>query len=165
MIATVVFASLILVPIALLVLLRSNGTVLFLSVCLGYMLAQFVSADMVEGLSMFVKLNALVVGDYFQMILLCLPVVLILLFARGSKHNGLGKIIHFLPGIAAGLLLGLLAVGYMPRELQTEIKALEYWRVLSNLQTGIVIAGAFFGLLHLFMDRPKHDHNKKGKHH
>ena len=165
MVGTAVFAGLIAVPILLLLLLRSNGTVVFLSVCLGYLLAQFVSGDIVEGLSMFISLNSLVVGDYFQLLLLVLPVLLTLLFSRRSTHKGLGKLVHILPGIAAGLLVGLLAVGFLPGALQVEVKQVEYWKVLNNLQTGIVLAGAFFGLLHLFLERPKHEHHKKSKHH
>ena len=165
MVGTIVFICLALVPILLVVLFRANGTTTFLSVCLGYLLAHFVSADVVEGLAMFVKLDKLIVGDYLQLALLVLPVLLVLLFSKGSSHGGLNKFVHLLPGIAAGFLLALLAVEFMPNDLQADVKAWHYWRVLSNLQTGIVLFGAFFGLTHLFLDRPKHEgHHKFSKH-
>jgi len=162
MVGLLLFAGLAIVPILLVVLFRANGTTAFLSVCLGYLLAHFVSADIVEGLALFVKLDKLIVGDYLQLALLVLPVLLVLIFSKGSFHGGEKKFVHVLPGVAAGLLLALLAVEFMPKAMQADVKAFQYWRTMSNLQTGIVLFGTFFGLTHLFLDRPKHEgHGKK----
>lgn len=163
----IVLAALVLVPAAVIVLLRVNGAIALMSLCLGSVLIAYTATD-VEGVltSFAAKNSGLAVNQWTQLGLLVAPFLLTVLFTRGSV-NGSKKLTNVLPAVATGLLFALLIVPLLSASLQRNIHSQPAWNQLSNLQTAIILSGAAFSLLFLlFTHRTrKHDDDAGGKKH
>ncbi|QQS20092.1 hypothetical protein IPL85_01390 [Candidatus Saccharibacteria bacterium] len=155
-----ILACLVVLPPLATVLLRSNGMLVFLSICMGSMLATYVAGDVTSVIAGASKSNALVTMQWTQLGLLMLPVPLVLYFSR-KKLKGLKLFLGAIAAAAGGGLLALIAVPYMSVTQQTAIKSTQLWHELNNLETSFVIAGATITILHLFMTRWKPDGDKK----
>jgi hypothetical protein len=152
------------VPIALLMLLRINATLVFLSLCLGDVLVQFVGNDAHDLLSIAAKHGSKGFNqNYIQLGLLLFPVVLTMVFMIRSI-KGAKLVWNVLPAVGVGLVGALLLVPLLPGGSTDTILQSEGWRQLTNAQTLIVIASTFICLLFLWAQRPKHAH-ESGKHH
>ncbi len=161
-----ILAALALVPVLLIVLLRVNGAIAFMSLCLGSVLQTYVAADVTDLVGSLAKKGSFSIGSWVQLGLLVVPFLLTVLFTRGGV-NGSKKFTNFLPALATGLLTALLVVPLLPANWQRNIHALSVWHQLSNLQTSVIIGGAVFSLLFLlFTHRTRHggDEKKHGKH-
>src|ERR1700744_797814 len=106
----VVLAALALLPMVVVVWLRVNGAIAFMSLCLGSVLVTYTSSD-VDGVfgSFSSSKNTLTTNQWVQLGLLIVPLILTILFTRGSV-KGTKKITNILPALAAGLLTALLVV-------------------------------------------------------
>ncbi len=155
-----ILAGFVLLPPLATLLLRSNGVLVFLSVCLGSVLATYVAGDASSVISGASRSSVLATMQWTQLGLLVVPVMLTVLLSR-KKLKGLKLLLGVLAAAAAGGLLALLAVPYMTATYQTAIKSTELWHELSNLETSLVIAGAAITILHLFMTRWKPESDKK----
>jgi hypothetical protein len=166
---TITLAVLVLLPIALLLWLRVNATLVFLSLCLGNVLVQFVAKDTVD----FLTLHANQVsrqasstgGNTVKLALLLLPVVLTTIFMIRTVH-GRGKLfLNSLPAAGVGLLGALLVVPLLPPGLSHNVLKSPLWTQATNVQDLIVGASAVICLLVLWLQRPKTGgEGKKGKH-
>jgi len=161
-----VLAALALLPAVLVIGLRVNGAVAFMSLCLGSLLVAYVAGDITDILSSFTAHGTLAISQWVRLALLVVPFLLAILFARRSV-GGSKKVTNALPALATGLLFALLVVPLLPADVQRPIQHLETWRQLSNLQTAVILAGASFSLVFLlFTHRGHHDEEAKkhGKH-
>lgn len=161
----------VLAPVALLLFLRVNATLVFLSLCLGNVLVEFVGPEAVSFVEMFSANNPTDVptdNDTISLILLLLPVVLTTIFMIKTVRGHLKLLLNALPAAGVGLLGALLVVPLLPPGLSNNIVDSSLWTQVQNGQTLIVGASALVCLLVLWMQRPKtgHDgkHGKKGKH-
>lgn len=149
------------VPILLLIFLRVNAAIVFLSLCLGDVLMQFVAGDarsIVAGAGSRIHTT----DSTVKLALLVLPAVLTTIFMiRTVKSKRV--VFNVLPAIGVGLLLALLAVPLLPSELGVNIVSLGAWHEVQNSQSLIVGLSAAVSLLFLWLQRPKSavKHDKK----
>jgi hypothetical protein len=156
-----------LLPAAILVSLRINAAVVFLSLCLGQVLVQFVAKD-ADSLIAFIAPNATSVsGSTLLLIMLFLPVVLTSLIMLHTVKGRLKVTFNALPALGVGALAVLLAVPLLTPGLQYAIKDLSFWQQLYDAQAMIIGISAFFSLLVLWLHRPKHSGGgeEKAAHH
>lgn len=164
----ITLTAIVLVPAILLMVLRINAALVFLSLCLGDVLVQFVANDT----SNFLTLHANQVpqqaanagNDTIKLVLLLLPVVLTTVFMiRTVRGNG-RLILNVLPSAGVGLLGALLVVPLLPLGLSHNIVNASLWSQVIRAQDLIVGASALVCLLVLWLQRPKTGSGKHGKH-
>lgn len=155
-------AGLIAVPVLLLVLLRVNAALVFLSLSLGAVLVQFVGSDVVSIVTG-ASTQSQVPASTVKLILLVLPAVLTLLFMiRTVKPSG--RLLNILPAIGAGFLTALLVTPLLPPGLQYNVVHSGMWQQIRSLQSSIVAASTLVCLLFLWLQRPKPHEAKHSKH-
>jgi hypothetical protein len=148
-------------PALLLMVLRANATLVFLSTCLGAVLLQLVGNDANDFFGMFLPG---VSGNNLQIGLLLLPVILTTVFMIKSI-DGAKMLFNILPALGTGFLLSLLLVPLLPGGESYALQHSESWHVVQQLQAGAVGATALLCLLSLWMQRPKgHPGGKHKKH-
>ena len=157
-----ILASLVLAPPVITLLLRSNGVLVFLSVCLGSVLATYVAGDASSVISGASRSGALVTMQWTQLGLLVVPVLCTVLLTR-KKLKVFKLLLGFVAAIAAGALLALLGVQYLSSALQDSIYESTAWHELNNLETAVILTGATITFLYLLMTRWKPEGDKKHK--
>ena len=167
----ITLAGIVLAPIIVLLGLRVNATLVFLSLCLGDVLVQFVASDANDFLSLLSASNAnssIQAGnDTLKLILLLLPVVLTTVFMIRTVRGHGRLLLNVLPAAGVGLLGGLLVVPLLPPGLAYNIINSPLWSQVQKAQDLIVGGSALVCLLVLWLQRPKtgHDDKKHGKKH
>ena len=163
MTSLVILAALALVPALAVVLLRVNGAIAFMSLCLGSVLVTYTSGDVTGVLtSVSSSGRVLVTAQWVQLGLLLVPLLLAVLFTRGSVRGAKG-VANILPALAAGLLCVLLAVPLLNAAMQRQIHKLPAWHQFSNAQTGVILGGALFSLVFLLFTHRHHRGEEEGK--
>lgn len=160
--------AIIAVPVILIMVLRINAALVFLSLCLGSVLTRYVADDAGFVMTLAAKNTpsaGSVTTSTIKLALLLLPVVLTAVFmirtVRGSK-----LVLNFLPALGVGLLGALMAVPFLPPGTAANITSSELWRQVNNAQSLIVGASALLCLFVLWLQRPKTGGEEKhGKHH
>ncbi|MEO8104864.1 MAG: hypothetical protein ABI602_00825 [Candidatus Saccharibacteria bacterium] len=170
----IVLAIIVLVPVVVLMVLRVNAALVFLSLCLGVVLGQFVAGDAYSLLSLFgsrpaaaVTANSALTPSHnlATIVLLLLPVLLTTIFMIHTV-KGARLILNILPAAGVGLLGALLVVPLLSAGLSANIVASPLWTQASRAQDLIVGASALVCLFVLWMQRPKTaGDGKHGKHH
>lgn len=157
------FIALVIVPTLAIILLRASGTAAFLSLCLGLVLTQYVAPEVTDMLVELMGANRLLTTDWVKLGLLAAPTGLAVIFTAGSVKGRLRELVNVVSAAATGMLFALFMVGLLPHDIQAHLKTQEAWKTLSNLQTAVILKGAFFGMLYLYLTKPKHE--SKGKKH
>jgi hypothetical protein len=160
---------LLVVPLFLLMFFKINAALVFLSLCLGNVLVQFIGPDAATIMS---SATARAPGSpapsqsYVNLILLLLPVVLTMLIMIHSVRGRAKLAFNLLPALGVTTLGVLLAVPLLSAGLTGSITHEPLWRELENLQTLILSVSTLLCLLFLWMQRPKksHEDDKHGKH-
>lgn len=151
-------------PVLVLLLLRINATMVFLSLCLGYVLIQFLSADIQSFAGTFFPQ----MGSSSSLMglgLLLAPAVLTAIF-RIHSVKGSKALLNVLPALAVGGLTVLLVVPSLSPGLHQAILALPLWHQIAKLQSLTIGAGALISLFFMWAQRSHHNVEKKGgKHH
>jgi len=166
---TLILAAIVLAPVVLLMVLRVNAALVFLSLCLGNVLVQFVAPDASSMLSLFspsslhgVSSNSNTIG----LVLLLLPVVLTTVFMMRTVRGHSRLLLNVLPSAGVGLLTGLLVVPLLSAGLSHNLADASLWRQLQRAQDLIVGSSALICLLVLCLQRPKNSaESKHAKHH
>ena len=158
-----ILVGLMVLPIVLLFLLRVNASLVFLSLCLGDVLVQFVSKDVVSIISG-ASLNVHTTDSAIKLALLLAPAALTTLFMIRTV-SGHKKFINLLPAAGTGLLTALLVVPLLSPAVSANIINSSLWQSMQSLQSSIVAASTLICLLFLWLQRPKHSSEKGGKHH
>ena len=148
-------------PVILLMVLRANATMVFLSLCLGYVVMQFLSADARQFADLFMT-HAAISTNIIKIVLLLFPAVFTTLFmirtVRGAK-----LVMNIVPSVAVGCLVALFLVPVLPSGLSNAITGLSLWRQAIRLQDLIIGLGAMISLFFLWMQRPRKDGEERGK--
>jgi hypothetical protein len=162
-----VLAAIVVVPVVILMGLRINAALVFLSLCLGDVLVQFVAPDANLFLQLFsaqVPKGADTGNDTIKIFLLLLPVVLTAIFMIRTVR-GKGKLaLNLLPAAGVGMLGALLLVPLLPPGLSHNIVHSNLWHEAQKAQDLIVGMSALVCLLVLWIQRPKTGDEKHGKH-
>lgn len=163
--ATLLLGAIILIPILLLMALRVNAVLVFLSLCLGDVLVQFMSNGTNFLMSFFASAhtmqNFIGGGSGVKLVLLLAPPLLTLLVMIHTV-KGTRLVLNILPSIAVGLLGSLLIVPLLSNNTSQGILANQYWDQLQRAQVLVVGGSALVCLLLLWMQRTKA--SKKEKH-
>lgn len=162
-----ILIAVIAIPIIALMVLRINAALVFLSLCLGDVLMQFVADDTGSFVTMF-SAHAPAASQSTNNIklgLLLLPVILTAVFmiktVRGSKLA-----LNVLPAAGVGLLGALLVIPLLPGGTAANIMSSGVWQQVTNLQDLIVGMSALLCLFVLWLQRPKAGgEDKHSKHH
>jgi hypothetical protein len=162
----VLIAVMAIAPVVLLLLLRVNAAMVFLSLCLGSVLVQFVGRDAQSLVNLFSGTHA--VNSYgVSLGLLLLPAVFTMLVMIATVRGKIALILNLLPALSVGLLALLLAEPLFSPGLRGTIGATSAWQQVERAQVLVVSLGAIISLLFLWLQRPKraaHDKHKRGQH-
>lgn len=153
-------------PLILLMALRINAALVFLSLCLGNVLVQFIGQDAGTILSSAVARapgSVPPTQSYVNLLLLLLPVVLTMIIMIHSVKGHAKVAFNILPALGVSTLGVLLAVPLLSAGLTGSITQLALWRELENLQTLILSISTLLCLLFLWMQRPA-SHKQDSKH-
>lgn len=156
-------------PLVLLMFLRVNAALVFLSLCLGDVLTRFVAGDAGNYLANHadqVPQQAANAGnDTVKLFLLLLPVVLTTIFMIRTVRGHARLLLNVLPAAGVGLLGALLVVPLLPPGLSHNIVGSSLWSQAQRVQDLIVGGSALVCMFVLWLQRPKAGSNKKhGKH-
>jgi hypothetical protein len=165
----ITLALIIFAPVLILMLLRINAVLVFLSICLGDVLVQFVAPDTKSMIKLFGGSSShtvVMLTNNIDVVLLLLPVVLTAVFMIRTVHGSARLLLNLLPALGAGLLATLLVVPLLPPGLHHNIVDSSLWTDVARAQNLIVGSSSLICLLVLWMQRPKHGHaeSKHGKH-
>ncbi len=148
--------------------LRANAALVFLSVCLGSVLTQFLGPDTNSLLTLFSSRSGQNVSasqTTAQLVLLAIPVVITTLFMLKTVPKGLKLILNLFPAVGVGLLLALLVVPLLPPSTSVGITDSSLWQQAIRAQDLIVGISALLCLFAILSLRPKHasedKHSKK----
>jgi len=162
----IALTAIVLVPVLILMVLRINAALVFLSLCLGDVLVQFVAKDTTEFLTLhngkFVQAST--GNNSVKIALLLLPVVLTAVFMIKTIHGNGRLALNLLPAAGVGLLGALLVVPLLPPGLSHNVVNSSLWTQANKAQDLIVGASAVVCLFVLWLQRPKAGHSKRGKH-
>lgn len=150
------------VPVVLMTVLRINASLVFLSVCLGSVLVRFVGPDALDLAKLLSAQSGNLTESTLQLILLLVPVVLTMLFMIRSIKGG-KIVINILPAIGASFLLLLLFEPLLSPGMQGTLTSSPIWAQIQKVQDLVVGVSALLCLLFLWMQRPKHESDKKHK--
>lgn len=149
----------VLVPVALLMLLRINAALVFLSLCLGDVLVQFTTNDASSFLTTFsgshTVTSVTTSNSNIKIALLLLPVVLTTVFMIRTVHGGMRLLLNVLPAAGVGLLGALLVVPLLPPDAAHNIIDSSLWSQAQQAQALIVGVSALACLFVLWLQRPK----------
>jgi hypothetical protein len=165
--ADIILAAIVLVPVIILMFLRINAALVFLSLCLGDVMVQFIAPDANSFLALFSAHvpKGIDTGDNaIKIILLLLPVILTAIFMIRTVHGNSKLALNLLPAAGVGLLGGLLIVPLLPGSLSYNIIDSSLWSQAQQAQDLIVGGSSVVCLFVLWLQRPKAGSSKHGKH-
>ncbi|HEY4160876.1 MAG TPA: hypothetical protein VGM08_02320 [Candidatus Saccharimonadales bacterium] len=158
----VILAAIAALPALAILLLRVNGAIAFMSLCLGSVLVTYTSGDVDTVFTSIANKGVLATNQWVQLALLVAPFLLTVLFTRGSV-KGAKNAVNLLPALSTGLLCALLVVPLLPAATQRQIQHLSLWHQLSDAQTAVILAGAVFSLVFLLFTHRRHHGEEEGK--
>ena len=160
--APAILIGILAVPVVLMTVLRINGPLVFLSVCLGNVLVQFVGPDALDLVHLFSPKSGSLTESTLRLILLLVPVVLtMLIMIHSVKGNKI--VFNILPAAGASFLLLLLVEPLLSPGTRGTITAAPLWAQIERSQDLVVGVSALLCLLFLWLQRPKHESDKKHK--
>jgi len=163
----IILGLIVIAPVVVLLLLRINAALVFLSLCLGSVLVQFVAPNSNTYLAEFSKYGYGVVkaeNNTVRLILLLVPAVLTAVFMIRTVRGKGRLLLNALPAVGVGLLAALLIVPLMSAGLRYNIVNSDLWSEVRKWQDLIVAASAIVCLFVLWVQRPKTGEGKHGKH-
>jgi len=163
----IILGAIIILPIILLMIARISASLVFLSLCLGNVLVQYVgpnSSNFVNVLTPQVQGIINPTDNGIRLFLLLAPVVLTSIFMIKSVHGTGRLILNLLPAAGVGLLGALLVVPLLPSGISFDILNSDVYSQIKKAQVIIVGGSALVCLLFLWMQRPKGGHHKRKKH-
>lgn len=141
----------ILIPVILTFALRVNAAVVFMSLCVGEVLVQYVANDAASFVTMSSRTSQLSESTV-SIVVLLLPVVLTLIFMFHSV-NGVKLALNIIPALCAGLLAALLIKPLLSVGFQNIFEKSSLGSHFLQAQTLIVSLSALISLLFLWFQR------------
>lgn len=163
MTALVLIGAILAAPVLFLTILRVNATLVFLSLCLGVVLVQFVGEEAANTVGIFMS-DGRTNLSLVSLFLLFLPAGFTTVFMIRTVRGRFKQFLNFLISLSVASLILLLAEPYLADSLHASLVATPVWDYLQKLQVLVVALGAIFSLLFLWLQRPKHHEDGK-KHH
>lgn len=157
----IILALIVGLPVLLTFLLRANASIVFLALCAGSVLAQFVSGDSSSFFNSVIPANGTINYSIVQLSLLFAPAFFTIIFMRKTV-KGPKAMVNIVPAVATGVVGALLAVPLLPGGVQHNIVTTNLWQSIEQYQSVVVSVSVVISLFTLWFTKPKHD--KKGKH-
>lgn len=151
-------------PVAMLMLLRINAALVFLSLCLGLVLVEFVAGEANSLLTLFGLTDGSVSGSTLQLVLLFAPAAATSVISAFSLHGKLRVLFNLVPATAAAAFAVILVVPLLPPGLSGALQDQSVWQHLSRAQALVVGTGALVSLAFLWTQRRSLRHRDKRKH-
>lgn len=162
-------AAIVVIPAAVLMVLRINAALVFLSLCLGNVLVQFVASDASSWLTTFSSSHTTTIvtttNSNIKIGLLLLPALLTAIFMIRTVQDSARLALNLLPAAGVGLLGALLVVPLLTPDLSHNIIASSLWWNAQQAENLIVGGSAVVCLIVLWMQRPKAGHSKLHRKH
>ena len=149
------------VPAVLFVAIRINASLVFLSLCLGAVLVQYVGSEASTLMHLATPRAGPASTSTIQFLLLVAPAAVTSLVTVFSVHGRLKNVVNVLPAVAAAALFVLLALPALPPGLRHELQGQQAWHYLSNAQSLVISAGAVVSLGFLWTQRAFFQHHDK----
>ncbi len=140
-------------PLVVFTLLGVNAAVVFLSLCLGQVLVQYVGSELISGLTTLSPHFSEVNKSLVQLGLLFAPAVASTVIMIGSVRGNGKKILNALPSVGVGLLAALMSVPLFAPGLRKAVQAGSFWQQLSRAQALAVGITALISLVFLWTQR------------
>lgn len=153
------------IPLAVLTVLRINAAMVFLSLCLGYVLVQFVANDAGSLISFIAPEETSVSASTLRLGLLFAPVIVTAVIMVFSVHGRIRIACNALPAAGVAVLGLLLAVPLLTPGLRHAIQSQSLWLEVTDVQSMVVGVSAFVSLLFMLTQRSRTEHSDSGKHH
>jgi hypothetical protein len=148
------------IPVILLMVLRVNAAIVFLSLCLGSVLVRFVGSDTQSFVNLLTP-SKLFSGYGVLLALLLLPAIFTMVVMIGTVHGKFGLIFNLLPALSVGLLAVLLAEPLFSAGLRGSIGTTAVWHDVVRAEVLVVGVGSLVSLLFLWLQRPKRSGGEK----
>lgn len=146
--ANILLATLILGPLFLTLVLKSNAAMGFLVLCTGFVLNTSVIGDLQHLLS---QINLSTTSTTLAIALLIIPLLITMLLTRRASKKGLKSLIHLLIALCSGGLLALSIVPILGSSLQSDVISSGFWTNLQKVQSEIIGIGAILSLLIIWL--------------
>jgi len=146
------------VPLVTMMVLRINAALVFMALCLGSVLTQFVADDagwLMTLASPSVPQVGSVSESMIKLALLLLPPLFTAIFMIRTVSGGGRLLLNLLPAIGTGFLTALLAIPLLTPGTAVPIMASPLWQEAVKLQDLIVGSSALLCLFVLWLQRPK----------
>ncbi|HSW99951.1 MAG TPA: hypothetical protein VLH38_02865 [Patescibacteria group bacterium] len=148
-------------PAIVFAVLRVNASLVFLSLCLGTVLVQYVASE-ADQLIHLASAHASPIGtSTMKLALLVAPAAITSVVTVFSIRGRIKTMINFLPSLSAGALLILLVVPLLPPGLRNNLQGQQVWHYLSNAESLVVAAGATVSLSLLWTQRSLFQHGER----
>jgi hypothetical protein len=154
--------ALIAIPIIFLMVLRVNAALVFLSLCLGDVLVQFVSSD---ASSIMTAMGIHLGAQTIKLFLLTIPLILTTIFMVRTVKGTSRLALNVFPAAGVGFLGALLVVPLLPPGTTHNVTNSNLWTQVQSAQTTIVTLSTLMCLLVLWLQRPKAESKHGKKHH
>ncbi len=141
------------IPLVLLVVLRVNAAMTFLSLCLGAVLVQYVAGQANDLLQLISPRLGSASTSTVQLSLLFMPAVVTSIVTIFTVQGRTKVLINILPATAASMLAVLLAVPLLAPHVSAGLETQQVWHYLSNAEALVVSTGAFLSLVFLWSQR------------
>lgn len=152
------------VPALVLVVLRANAAMVFLSLCLGAVLVDHVVPSAYEIMTIASRSAGEVSKSTLALILLLAPAVVTSMVTMLSIHGRARTVVNILPAIASSMLAVLLCISVLPKHMATQLQQASSWHMLANAEALVVGCGALISLFFLWSQRRNFQQHDKRHH-
>lgn len=163
--AFVLLALLVLPIIGVAMFLKVNAAVMYMSLCVGQVLVQYIANDTVTVVtSTSSRVSAANVSS-IKLVLLLLPVVATAIFMFHSVY-GKSWVLNLLPAIGSGLLAAIFVKPLLSTSFQRTLNNSTIWHQIIQSQTAIIAIGSFVALFYLWSEsRGRRSHRSHSTEH
>lgn len=148
------------IPIVLFTLLRINAALVFLSLCLGAVLVQYVGGEANSLVSLFFEDVGSVSASTLQLVLVLAPAIVTCVVTVFSIRGKVKTLLNLITAAGASALAFLLVVPLLPHGVRVEVQSQDIWQFVTQAQAFLVGVGALVSLAFLWTQRRNLRHNK-----
>lgn len=159
-----IVVSALVAPALLMLFLRVNAAMVFLSLCLGSVLVQYVAGQANDFWHFFMPGAGSFSDSSVKLFLLLAPAVVTGIITVSSVRGRFKSLFNILPVAATSALAVLLAAPLLPKNFKDSFGAPAAWQALSKSQALVVGIGAVISLFVLWTQRSLFRQSGKHKH-
>jgi len=154
--AMILFIIAIAVPLLILFVFKVDAALIYLTLCMGYVLVQFIASDALSLVTAIYPNANQLSQSTVKLILLLTPSILTIIFMFHSV-SGTKRVVNILPSVAVGLLLILLVQPLLPPNISHTLLSSNLWNQYQKLETFIIGGGTLLCLALVWTNKkPKH---------